>query len=206
MDNLEPNAENSSEAPIEPPHERYLRPAAAVSAALVAMAAILHFQGRVWWCRFGDTALYIPQAWNSSHTSQHLFDPYTATHILHGVVLFWVLKITLPRLWVGWAIVLAVSAECVWELIENSNFVIEKYRANTASLDYFGDSIVNSVGDVFACFVGFTIAHKLGRWWSLAFFFAVELILLVTIRDGLLLNVIMLLHPIDGIKQWQMAM
>jgi hypothetical protein len=90
--------------------------------------------------------------------------------------------------------------------LENTNFIIEKYRENTASLDYFGDSIANSVGDWIACAVGFWIAFKLGYWRSLAFFLLVEIILLFWIRDGLLLNILMLIYPLDSIKQWQTAL
>ena len=98
-----------------------------------------------------------------------------------------------------------MAAEAGWEVLENTNWVIEKYRENTASLDYFGDSIANSVGDVIACAAGFWIAVKFGWWRSLIFFIAVELVLLIWIRDGLLLNILMLVYPIDGIKQWQGA-
>jgi hypothetical protein len=100
---------------------------------------------------------------------------------------------------------LAAAAECAWEVFENSTYVIEKYRENTASLDYFGDSIANSVGDVLACATGYLIAKKLGAWRSLIFFVLVELILLVWIRDSLLLNVVMLIYPSNAIKAWQLG-
>ncbi len=90
-------------------------------------------------------------------------------------------------------------------MLENSRYIIEKYRENTASLDYFGDSIFNSVGDVLACAFGFWIAQKLGWWKSLVFFLLVELVLLLWIHDGLLLNILMLIYPFDSIKQWQMS-
>ncbi len=171
----------------------------------VLMAIALYAQGRVLWCKSGDPAIYIGQAWNSSHTSQHLFDPYTFTHVLHGVLFFWIISAAFRSMDFSRQLTLAVAVEAAWELLENSNFIIEKYRENTASLDYFGDSVANSVGDVIACIVGFLIAFKLGRLWSLAFFIGVEIFLLLWIRDGLILNIIMLLHPIDGVKNWKMA-
>lgn len=180
-------------------------PLIASAAAAVLMAIVLWTQGRIWWCKSGDWAIYIHQAWNSSHTSQHLLDPYTFTHVLHGVLLFWLTGLLMPKLAGGWKFFVAVFAEAGWEVFENSSFIIEKYRANTASLDYFGDSIMNSVGDVLACSFGFWIALKLGRWRSLAFFVLVELVLLIWIRDGLLLNILMLVYPIQAIKNWQTA-
>ncbi len=170
------------------------------------MAFVLWMQGRIWWCKSGDPAIYINQAWNSSHTSQHLFDPYTLTHILHGVLAFWLAGLLLKRFDMRWRFVAAIVGEAAWEVLENSSYVIEKYRENTASLDYFGDSIMNSVGDVLACAIGFAIAVKLGVWRSLAFFIAVEVVLLLWIRDGLMLNILMLIYPFESIKGWQMGL
>ncbi len=183
----------------------YVWPALAAIAVMAAMAFVLWTQGRIWWCKSGDAALYVNDAWNSGHTSQHLFDPYTFTHVLHGVMFSWLATLILSRLKMIWRFVIAVAAEAAWEVLENSAWIIERYRQNTASLDYFGDSIFNSVGDVIACGIGFWIATKIGMWRSLIFFVLVELILLLWIRDGLLLNILMLLYPFDGIKSWQMG-
>ncbi|MBA2333723.1 MAG: DUF2585 family protein [Blastocatellia bacterium] len=173
-------------------------------AVTVLMVILLCVQDRIWWCKFGDYAIYINEAWNNSHTSQHLFDPYTFTHILHGVMFFWLAGVIFSRLKVNWQFFIAISAEAAWEVFENSNFIIEKYRKNTASVDYFGDSIFNSVGDLAACAVGFWIAFKLGWRRSLVFFFAVEIALLLWIRDSLVLNIVMLIFPLEAIKEWQM--
>jgi len=178
-------------------------PLSICAAIAAAMAMILRIDGRIWWCKSGDAAIYINDAWNSSHTSQHLLDPYTFTHILHGVLAFWLAGLIFKNLWPYWQLVVAAAFEAGWEILENSDYIIDKYRENTASLDYFGDSIANSIGDLAACMFGFWVAAKLGLWRSLIFFFAVELILLLWIRDSLLLNVVMLVVPIDWIKNWQ---
>ena len=183
----------------------YLWPMLGSLAVTAVMSLILWTQGRIWWCKSGDWAVYINQAWNSSHTSQHLFDPYTFTHVLHGVLAFWLAGVIFSKLDIRWRFVTAIVGEAAWEVFENSQFVIEKYRENTASLDYFGDSIMNSVGDLLACAFGFWIAVKLGWWKSLIFFAAVEILLLIWIRDGLLLNIVMLIHPMEWIKHWQMG-
>lgn len=179
----------------------------ALSAAVTAlMSLLLLAQGRIWWCKLGDHSLYVNEAWKSSHTSQHLLDPYTFTHVLHGVLFFWIVSALFPRLANGWRFLITTTVEASWEVLENTNFIIEKYRENTASLDYFGDSIANSIGDVIACMAGFVIASKLGRWGSLSFFIAVELLLMLWIRDGLILNILMLIYPLDGVRRWQMSM
>lgn len=168
----------------------------------VLMSVILYTQGRIWWCKLGDYSPWVSQAWGN-HTSQHLFDPYTFTHILHGVLFFWLIDLIFRKQTFAWKFFIAILVESAWEVLENSQFVIEKYRENTASLDYFGDSIFNSVGDVIACGIGFLIAYKLKFWRSLVFFILTEIVLLLWIRDGLLLNILMLIYPIEAIKQWQ---
>lgn len=166
------------------------------------MSVILYTQGRIWWCKLGDYSPWVSQAWGN-HTSQHLFDPYTFTHILHGVLFFWLIDLIFRKQTFAWKFFIAIWVESAWEVLENSQFVIEKYRENTASLDYFGDSIFNSVGDVIACGIGFLIAYKLKFWRSLVVFILTEIVLLLWIRDGLLLNILMLIYPIEAIKQWQ---
>ena len=174
------------------------------------MVLMLWMEGRIWWCKW-DTPLYIAtlDAW-SKHTSQHFFDPYSLTHLLHGFLFLWILdlivhKILQKRISFAWLLFIAVLAEAVWEVFENSQFIIERYREQTASLDYFGDSIANAFGDVIACVIGFVIAYRLRFWLSLAVFIAVEIFLLFTIRDSLLINIIMLIYPLEAIKQWQTA-
>lgn len=169
----------------------------------ILMSLLLWWMGRIWWCKQGDVAIFIKDAWGSVHTSQHLLDPYALTHVLHGVAFFLILAGVFSKLAVETRFVMAILAEAGWELLENSSFIIEKYRANTASFDYFGDSIVNSIADVAACAIGFWIASKLGAWRSLAFFVVVELILIVWVRDSLLINILMLIYPVDAIRIWQ---
>jgi hypothetical protein len=174
-------------------------------AAAILMVVLMRSQGRIWWCKLGDYALYVNEAWNSSHTSQHFLDPYTFTHVLHGVMFFWLAALIFSRLSVAWQFFIAIFVEAAWEVLENTNYIIDKYRENTASLDYFGDSIFNSVGDLLACALGLWIAFKLGWWKSLIFFVLVEIILLLWIRDGLLLKILMLIYPLDSVKNWQMS-
>lgn len=171
----------------------------------VVMIIVLCILGRIWWCKYGDYAIYISDAWNSPHTSQHFLDPYTWTHILHGILFFWLASLIFYKLSPAWRFFIAIFVESAWEVLENTNYIIEKYRENTASLDYFGDSIFNSIGDVLACAVGFVIAYKLGWRRSVVFFILVELILIFWIRDSLLINIIMLIHPFEAIKTWQMG-
>jgi hypothetical protein len=174
--------------------------ACAVSIAIV----VLNIEGRVWWCPAGDLW---PWSWNiwSQHNSQHVVDPYSFTHILHDVLEFWLLSLIFPRMSLAWRLAIAVSIESAWEISENSSYMIERYRRETISLDYFGDSIVNSLSDIVCCATGFAIAYKLRFWRSLAFFLLTEAILIVTIRDSLLINILMLIWPVEALKKWQLG-
>ena len=171
---------------------------------MAGTATVLRAMGRNWWC---DCSSPVPWAWdiNSSHNSQHLFDPYSLTHVLHGVIFFIVLRGLLPGIAGGTRFLIAIIIEAGWEILENSPLIIERYRSVTVSLGYYGDSIANSIADIVCCAAGYLIARRIGWRWSLLLFVSVELFLLVTIRDCLILNVIMLVKPIEAIKQWQMG-
>lgn len=166
------------------------------------MIVQLRFQGRIWWCNLGDYAPWSSDAWGS-HNSQHLFDPYSFTHILHGILYFWVISLIFRKMPFVWQFVLAIFVESAWEVLENTNAVVEHYRAATLALNYYGDSIFNSFGDVVSAAIGFWLAYKLRFWRSLALFVLTEIVLLLWIRDSLLVNIILLIYPIEAIKTWQ---
>lgn len=181
---------------------RYARPWLAMVLFLTALCFQLRRQGRSWWCACGQPYPWVidPQG---PHNSQHLFDPYSFTHVLHGVLLCGLLVWAVPRLASAWRLCLTVCIEGLWEVFENSAFVIERYRAATMAQGYSGDTIANSLGDILSCALGFVLARRLGLWRSCLLFLATEAMLLVWIHDSLLLNVVMLIHPIDVIKVWQ---
>lgn len=169
---------------------------------VIAAVVSLWLQGRVWWCQAGDI---VPWSWavNSTHNSQHFIDAYSFTHVLHGILEFWLIGLVFRRVPLAWRFVIALFIEASWEVVENTDYVINRYREATISLDYFGDSIINSIADIACCALGFTIGYKLKFWRSLALFVATEAILILTIRDSLIINLIMLIYPIDAIKAWQ---
>src|SRR5215213_8901064 len=182
------------------PHQTLL-----VALIIISTAIVLNFQGRVWWCQAGDIS---PWSWHvlSRHNSQHLIDPYSFTHILHGVLEFWLIGLLFRKVPLAWRFVIAIFIEGSWEVVENTNYIINRYREATISLNYFGDSIANSLSDIACCGMGFLLAHKIGRWWSLAVFVVMEVILMFWIRDSLLLNILMLLWPVEAVRVWQSGM
>jgi hypothetical protein len=153
--------------------------------------------GRPWWCDCQATALWIADTL-SHHTSQHLVDPYSFSHFQHGLVFF--LLCALIKRYSLW---IPLIMEACWELLENSNFIIKRYRASTIALDYFGDSVINSLGDLASCYIGFLIACKLSVRQIILLYIAIEIFMITLYRDSLILHVIMLLYPVQVIKNWQ---
>jgi Protein of unknown function (DUF2585) len=180
-----------------------LWPWCAAVCVLVLAALQLRLQGRAWLCACGRLLVWTSEAWGAN-TSQHLLDPYSFTHVLHGIFYCGLLALCLPRVSMAWRFCLAVTIEAGWEVIENTEFVINRYREATAAVGYHGDTIVNSLGDIFSCAIGFWLAARLGLRWSLMLFAAIELVLLVWIRDSLLLEILMLFHPSPAIRAWQL--
>ena len=169
---------------------------------------ILKVMGRPFISNSGTVKLWHAEL-VSSENSQHLSDWYSFTHIVHGFLLFfllWLISKKIPQIRkfsVGF--VIAVVMESIWEVIENTNFVIYRYREATIALDYFGDSIINSTADILFMSLGFMMASRLSVLASVSFVAASELLLAIVIRDNLALNILMLIYPIDAIKEWQIG-
>ena len=176
-----------------------------IALGLVAVGALaLWLMGQPVICKCGHIALWSGDIM-SSQNSQQVADPYTFTHVTHGLLFYFALLPLARWLALSWRLVAAAAIEVAWEVAENTDAVINRYREATISLDYFGDSVLNSSFDALFCLVGFAIAARLPWRASVALIAIAEVGLALTIRDSLLLNIIMLLYPVDAIREWQMA-
>ena len=184
------------------PSPRSLWIVAAGFAVIVAGAIALYAMGHPLICTCG----YV-NPWHgvtySSENSQHLTDWYTPSHVIHGVIFYWLLWLVARRLDIGTRALIALVIEVGWEVIENTPWIINRYREVTISLDYFGDSVINSTVDSLAMLVGFFLAWRLPVWASIAVVVTLELVVGYFVRDNLTLNVIMLIWPLDAIRVWQ---
>lgn len=158
--------------------------------------------GRTPTYKYGPVRLWSSDV-HSNQNSQQVADAYTFSHVIHGAAFYGLTRAALASQPLGVRAIVAVAAESAWEALENTDMVIQRYRAATISLDYYGDSVINSVFDVLASILGFVLAARLPPRATVIGVVLIEVVMLVCIRDNLTLNILMLLYPIDSIRTWQ---
>ncbi len=165
-----------------------------------ALAGALRLQGRRWWCRCGRPAPWVSDA-RGPHNSRHLADPYTFTHVPHGLLLYALLRTLRGRFSADSRFALAVVLEAGWEVFENTETVIRHYRRTTAAQGYVGDSVANSLGDVAAAAAGYEAASRLSPRGSAALFLGSEAAALAMCRDCFVLNVLTAVTPMKAVRR-----
>jgi hypothetical protein len=176
---------------------------AAILAIVALQAFVLHAMGRVWLCACGTIRLWVGDIW-SSEMSQQVFDWYTASHIVHGILFYGLLHLLLPRTPVLIRLAIAVGIEATWEMAENSPWVIEAYRKQALAAGYTGDSILNSLSDTFSMMTGFAIARLMPWKATVALVLVLEIGVGYLVHDNLTLNILNFIHRFPAIEAWQM--
>lgn len=177
-----------------------------IAAVLVLVQIVtLALMGRIPICECGYIKLFEPGV-NTAGNSQHIADWYTPSHIIHGFLFYGLAKLVLPRAPVGARLTLSILVEAAWELLENSPIIIDRYRNATMAVGYTGDSILNSAMDTVAMVLGFLFAARAPIWLTVVIAIAFEILTAIIIRDNLTLNVLMLVWPLDAVREWQAAL
>jgi hypothetical protein len=169
---------------------------------LAIQAGVLLAMGRPPICTCGTVKLWEGRVL-SSEMSQHLFDWYSFSHIVHGFLFYWVLRAAFRRMPVGPRLLVAIGVEAAWEIAENTPWVIEAYRRQALAQGYVGDSTINSLFDTLSMIAGFALARRFPVWLSVALVLFLEGFAAWAIHDNLTLNVLNFVHPVDAITRWQ---
>jgi Protein of unknown function (DUF2585) len=186
------------------PARALARDTAIVVAILASVACLELASGRTPTYAHGPVRLWSGDIW-SDENSQQIADPYLFTHLEHGAILYGLTRAVLGPGAVGLRAIVAVTLEAAWEVLENTDPIIDRYRAETISLDYYGDSVINSLFDILAALVGFLLAWRLPTRVTVGWIVVLELFLALWVRDNLVLNVVMLVHPTPAIRSWQLS-
>lgn len=175
-----------------------------IGVGIVILAIIILFSmGRIPFCKCGVISIWSSDVM-SSEQSQQFADPYSFTHVVHGIAFYFLLWLAFgKKLKPVQRLLLSIGLESAWEILENTDYVINRYREATISLDYYGDSILNSVGDIIAMILGYVMAWKFPKKLTIAIVIITEVLLFYFIRDNLTINIIMLIHPVEAIRYLQ---
>lgn len=177
---------------------------ALIAGILVVTGVLLAGMGRSLICSCGTLRLWQGEILTAEN-SQHLSDWYSFSHLLHGLILYALLRLLAPHWTLNKRLVVAAMIAAGWELGENTPFLIERYREVTVSVNYHGDSVVNALSDVVAALAGFGLAAVLPVWGSVALFLGTEALTAWAARDGLVLSVLMVTAPLDALRDWQLG-
>ena len=173
-----------------------------VPVILAIQATVLLAMGRPPICTCGTVKFWEGDVL-SSEMSQHLFDWYTYSHIVHGLLFYGLLRLALPKVPVLPRLLIAMGIEVSWEIAENTPWVIAAYRQQALAQGYVGDSAINSLFDTFSMMAGFAVARFAPVWASVILALALEGYAAYEIHDNLTLNVLNFIHPFDVITRWQ---
>lgn len=188
--------------PKTAPTPSLVKPLTVAVLILLGSLVTVKLMGRPIWCDCGSPAPWVGDV-TSTHESKHLVDPYSLSHFIYGLGLYAILRRTAPSLTISWRVAIATALSTFWEVVENTPWVIDRFRQGTITAGYSGDGLVNSATDTLCAVGGFLVAARVPWQASIALAVAIELGCLIGIRDGLTVNTIMLIHPLDVIRAWQ---
>ncbi len=169
---------------------------------ILGQALVLHLFGQPLFCACGVFKLWEGDVFSAGN-SQQLSDWYSFSHVIHGFLFYFFTWILFPKVPALQRLLLAVGLEMTWEILENTPWIINKYREQALAQGYAGDSIINSVSDLLMMLFGFVLAWRFPVWSIIVLALGFELFTGWAIHDNLTLNILNFIHHFEFISEWQ---
>lgn len=170
--------------------------------ALLGLYLLWHGQPLI--CKCGYVKLWENDVMSAGN-SQHIADWYSLSHFLHGMLIVLGWRLFFPKLPMRYAFLTGVATAVSWEVVEHSSYVMERFRESTISLGYYGDAVINSMSDATIMSIGLYTATRLSIKHILLIILLFESLSVAFAHDSLILSTIMLIHPIDAVRAWQLG-
>ncbi len=169
---------------------------------LLLQGAVLFILGQPAICTCGYVKIWEGVV-RSLGNSQHLSDWYSFSHIIHGLVFYFLLGLIFPRLPRAHRFLIALGLEASWEILENTPWVINAYRQQALAQGYNGDSVINSLSDTLFMIFGFGLAVAMPVWFTVLLGLGLEIWVGYFIHDNLALNILNFIYKFEFIQRWQ---
>ena len=152
--------------------------------------------------RTGEIRLWVNSIW-SAENSQQVADWYSLSHATLGMFIALIGRGLAPRVSYPAVLALVLVIGVGWEIIEHTDFVLDRFRGQTIYQGYMGDTVLNAVSDYIFMLAGFFAAMAMPARWGLFLMFALEILSATVARDSLLLTTLRVVHPVQVITDWQ---
>ena len=183
--------------------DTWLYALAVLGAALIGVTLFQWGQPLI--CTCGYVQFWVGSVFSSGN-SQHIADWYTLSHVVHGLLIVLLGRILLPTWSSQSLLVIAVVTGVAWEIIEHTDWVLNRFRAATLYQGYFGDSVLNAVFDYLWMLAGFFLARSISTAAIVGLILCLELTAAIVARDCLTLTTLMVIYPLESVEEWQQAL
>ena len=183
--------------------DTWLYALAVLGAALIGVTLFQWGQPLI--CTCGYVQFWVGSVFSSGN-SQHIADWYTLSHVVHGLLIVLLGRILFPTWSSQSLLVIAVVTGVAWEIIEHTDWVLNRFRAATLYQGYFGDSVLNAVFDYLWMLAGFFLARSISTAAIVGLILCLELTAAIIARDCLTLTTLMVIYPLESVEEWQQAL
>jgi hypothetical protein len=155
-------------------------------------------------CTCGEVRLWVGSIWSSGN-SQHVADWYSLSHAVHGMLIVLIGRVSGGRLPYPLLLAVAIVTGVAWELVEHTDWVLDRFRGATVYQGYLGDSVLNAVMDYAWMLTGFFVATATPTVWIAGLIVLLEVTSAIFGRDCLTFTTLQVAYPVQAIETYQQA-